>query len=161
MLWWRVKRSHYDRQKGEGNKQALQALVNSGPAPGILAYLGPEASAWCAIAPREAYPVLERSRVLQRVDDQPVWSIVCLFVAKPFRRQGLSVQLIKAAVQYAQQQGARVIEAYPVEPKTADMPAVFASTGLAAAYRRAGFVEALRRSETRPIMRFGPEEAKD
>jgi hypothetical protein len=51
-------------------------------------------------------------------------------------------------------QRGKVVEAYPVEPKSNDMPAAFAWTGLASAYRAAGFSEVARRSETRPIMRY-------
>ena len=109
---------------------------------------------WCAIAPREAYPVLENSRNLKRVDDEPVWSITCFFVAKAFRRQKVTLQLIQAAVDYARQQGARAVEAYPVEPKSEEMPVVFAYTGFASTFREAGFVEVARRSETRPMMRY-------
>jgi GNAT superfamily N-acetyltransferase len=153
-MWWRLKRSEYDRQKGEGNKQAFKSMVESGVKPGILAYVDEQPVAWCAVQPRETYPVLERSRNLQRVDNQPVWSIVCCFVHKSFRGQGLTVKLIRAAVDYAQAQGARIIEAYPIDPKTPDMPTVFAWTGFVSAYRQAGFEEVLRRSETRPIMRY-------
>jgi GNAT superfamily N-acetyltransferase len=149
-----LKRSEYDRQKGEGNKQAFKSMVESGVKPGILAYVDEQPVAWCAVQPRETYPVLERSRNLQRVDNQPVWSIVCCFVHKSFRGQGLTVKLIRAAVDYAQAQGARIIEAYPIDPKTPDMPTVFAWTGFVSAYRQAGFEEVLRRSETRPIMRY-------
>ncbi len=153
-MYWRLKRFEFDAQKGEGNRQALKAIVDTGQVPGLLAYADGEPAGWCSVGPREVYPVLERSRILKRVDEQPVWSIVCLFIAKPFRRQGVSVELIKAAVTFAQKQGAKIVEAYPVEPKNDEMPAVFAWTGLAPAYHQAGFVEVARRSETRPIVRY-------
>lgn len=153
-MWWRLKRSEYDRQKGEGNKRAFKRIVDSGTRPGILAYAAGQPVAWCAVEPRQAYPVLDRSRNLKRVDDQPVWSIVCLFVNKAFREQGLTVHLIRAAVEYARDQGAKIVEAYPVDPKSPNMPTAFAWTGFVSAYRQAGFVEVLRRSETRPIMRY-------
>ena len=47
-----------------------------------------------------------------------------------------------------------VLEFHQIEPKKISMPDAFAFTGLAAAFRKAGFVEMLRRSETRPIMRY-------
>ncbi len=152
-MWWRLKRSEYEKQKGEKNRQAFRKIVNSGQPPGLLAYQDGQAVAWCAVAPRETYPVLERSRVLKRVDDQPVWSVVCLFVARPHRRKGVTVELLKAAVEYARKQGAKIVEGYPVEPKSSKMPDTFVWTGLASAYSKAGFVEVARRSETRPIMR--------
>jgi GNAT superfamily N-acetyltransferase len=152
-MWWRLKRSEFERQKGRANREALRAIVASGEIPGILAYAGGEPIGWCAVAPRETYPTLERSRNLKRVDDQPVWSVVCFFVARPFRRKGVTVGLLQAAVEYAAQNGAKIVEGYPAEPKK-DTPDVFVYTGLASAFRKAGFVEVLRRSETRPIMRY-------
>lgn len=157
-MLWRMTRSEFERRKGEGNKRAMQAIVAAGQAPGILAYTatdaaGPMPVGWCALGPRDNYPSLQRSRILKPVDDQPVWSVTCLFVAKAMRRQGVSVQLLRAAQQYARLQGAKILEGYPVEPRQASVPDVFAWTGLAAAFREAGFSECLRRSETRPIMR--------
>jgi GNAT superfamily N-acetyltransferase len=109
--------------------------------------------AWCSIEPRELIGSLARSRILAPVDDEPVWSIVCLFIAKSYRGRGLSTRMIEAAVRHAKGRGASVVEAYPVEPKKTPMPAVFAYPGLASAYRGAGFREVARRSKTRPIMR--------
>lgn len=152
-MWWRLSRSQYEKQKGPGNKRALKNLVKSGQVPGLLAYAGREPIGWCALAPREDYPVLERSRVLQRVDEEPVWSIVCLFVTKPYRRRGVSAKLLRAAVEYAKKHGASQAEGYPVEPRKKLIPDLFAASGVASAFRRAGFVEVVRRSPTRPIMR--------
>ena len=153
-MWWRLKRSQFQKQQGEGNKKALRKIVDSGEIPGILAYQGRNAVAWCSVAPRKAYPVLERSRILKRVDDQPVWSIVCFFVDKEFRHKGVTLELIKAAIEYVRKQGGSIVEAYPVEPKKSQIPDLFAYHGLASTFRKAGFAEVLRRSETRPIMRY-------
>lgn len=153
-MWWRLKRSQFQQLKGEGNKRALKRIVDSGEIPGILAYARAEPIAWCSVAPREAYPVLERSRILKRVDDQPVWSIVCFFVDRKLRRKGITVKLLKAAIEYVKEQGGRIVEGYPMEPKKGQMPDAFAWTGLASAFRQAGFVEVLRRSKSRPIMRY-------
>jgi GNAT superfamily N-acetyltransferase len=153
-MWWRLKRSEFERQKSQGNKKALKKIVASGQVPGILAYAEGEPIGWCSLAPREDYAALERSRVLKRVDDEPVWSVVCFFIARPFRRQGVMAQLLATAVEYAREHGAKIVEGYPIEPRQAATPDVFAYTGLASAFRKVGFVEVLRRSETRPIMRY-------
>jgi GNAT superfamily N-acetyltransferase len=153
-MWWRLKRSEFEQQKGEANRRDLQAIVESGAVPGLLGYQGGQPVAWVAIAPREAYPVLERSRNLARVDDALVWSVTCLFVARRLRRRGITVLMLKAAVEHAMRNGARIVEGYPVEPQTDEVPAVFAWTGLASAFRQAGFAEVLRRAPTRPIMRY-------
>jgi GNAT superfamily N-acetyltransferase len=153
-MYWRLKRAEFNQKKGDGNQRMMQRLVKDGNSPGILAYSGSLAVGWCAIAPRSAYPVLNNSRILSPVDDQPVWSIVCFYIRKEFRNQGISVELIRAAVEFAGKHKAKIVEAYPVEPKKGIMPAVFAYTGLASAFRKAGFMEVARRSETRPIMRL-------
>ena len=157
-MWWRLKRSQYEKQKGPGNRRALKKIVDSGEIPGLLAYADGQPIAWCSVGPREAYSTLERSRILKRVDDKPVWSVVCFVVAKSFRHKGVSTALLKAAVEYASKKGAKIVEGYPVEPKKASMPDVFAYYGFASTFRKAGFVEVARRSETRPIMRHFIEE---
>ncbi len=153
-MWWRLKRSEFEKQKGEENRKALKTIVDSGEIPGILAYANGEVVGWCSVAPRESYPTLERSRVLKRVDDKPVWSIVCFFVSKPFRHKGVTVALLKAAIKHVKEHGGKIVEGYPVEPKKGYTPDPFVYTGLASAFRKAGFAEVIRRSETRPIMRY-------
>ena len=130
-----------------------------GEEPGILAYVDGVALGWCAIQPREAYPALARSRIFKPVDTQPVWSVTCFFIAKAYRRKGLTVELLRAAVAHAHERGATIVEGYPFEVTSVsgEMPAVYAFTGLASAFRQAGFTEVARRSETRPIMRYSIE----
>lgn len=152
-MFWRMSRARFETEKGPGNKRAMKRLVTSGAVPGLLAYLDGAAVGWCAVAPRAEYPALQRSRLLKPLDDEPVWSVSCLFVAKPYRRRGISVELLKAAVEYVRRQGGRIIEGYPTEPRGKVVPDVFAWTGLASAFRRAGFRERARPSPTRPIMR--------
>ncbi len=153
-MHWRLTHADYERQKGEANKQAMKALVASGEVPGLLAYADGRPVAWCAVAPRAAYPRLHRSRILKPVDDTPVWSVVCFFVDKACRHQGVSVRLLHAVCGYVKDRGGAVVEGYPVEPKKETMPPAFAWTGLASAFVQAGFQECARRSETRPIMRY-------
>jgi len=150
---WRLPRSAWEAGKGKKNRRALHRIVEGPLPPGVLAYSGIEPVGWCAIAPRPEYVVLGRSRVLAPVDDQSVWSISCLFVARPFRRHGISSRLIDAAAKFARQHGAKIIEGYPVEPYSEKVPDVFAWTGLVAAFEQAGFREVARRSKSRPIMR--------
>ena len=157
-MWWRVTRSHFGKQAGQGNKEALKATVDSGEVTGILAYAHGQPIAWCSVAPREAFSSLERSRTQKRVDDLPVWSIVCFYVAKPYRRKGLMVELLRAAIDYATQHGAKIVEGYPIEPKHDDMSPVSTFTGIFSTFQEVGFVEVARRSEKRPVMRYLVEE---
>jgi GNAT superfamily N-acetyltransferase len=152
-MWWRLQKDSWDQNRGEGNRALLKGIVETGQVPGLLAYAGNQPVGWISIGPRAVFPRLERSRIAKPVDDRPVWSIVCFFVEKHHRRKGLTEALLLAAVNYARQQGARILEGYPVDKK-GDQPAPFVYMGLAAAFRKVGFVEVARRSENRPIMRF-------
>ncbi len=154
-MLWRLPRKDFEARKGAGNKRAMKAIVSSGEVPGIIAFYGREPIGWCALAPRSQYPALDRSRVLKPVDERPCWSVACLFVHRARRKQGVQIELLRAAVRYARSQGAEILEGYPVEPKSnRDIPAAFAWTGIPRAFNQAGFVEVTRRSPTRPIMRI-------
>jgi GNAT superfamily N-acetyltransferase len=153
-MWWRLKRSTFEQQKGKANREAMKKLIESGEIPGILAYQDRSPVGWCSVAPREKFSSLQRSRILAPLDDKPVWSVVCFFIAKPYQDHGLSLKLLQAAVDFVKKSGGTVIEGYPVEPKKDRMPKVFAWTGFASTFKKAGFVEEARRSATRPIMRY-------
>ena len=154
-MLWRLTRKQFEAQKGEGNKLAMKALVDAGEIPGILAFQKNTAVGWCAIAPRQSYPALSRSRILRPIDNSPCWSVACLFIEKSYRKKGISTELLRAATEYAKSQGASLVEGYPVEPKSEkDIPPAFAWTGIPKAFVRAGFKEVARRSPTRPIMRL-------
>ena len=141
-------------KKRERKTRKPLKIVDSGQTPGILAYIKGNPIGWCSIAPREKYQRLNRSRILKRIDDKPVWSIVCFFVKKEFRNKGISFALLKEAINYAKQCGGTIVEGYPIEPKKDRSPDVFVYPGLASTFRKVGFLEVIRRSETRPIMRF-------
>lgn len=152
-MLWRKNPGEFKAHKGDANRRSMQGLAKSDAASGILAFEDSMAVGWCALAPREEYSALGRSRILKPIDDQPVWSVSCFFIDKARRRNGLSVKLLEAAVDYASARGARIVEGYPVDPDKTNYPAVYAWTGLAKAFKKAGFEECIRRSPTRPIMR--------
>jgi len=152
-MWWRLKRSDWERGQGAGNKQAMRRLVAAGAVPGLIAYAGDEPVGWVSVGPREHFGVLGRSPVLKPVDETPVWSLVCFFIRREHRRQGLSRALIAAAKRHAKAGGARWLEAYPTEPRKAEVPDIYAFTGVPAMFLAAGFEEIARRSPTRPILR--------
>ena len=153
-MWWRMKRSEFDRKHGEENRRAMGSIIRSGEVPGLLAYQDNDPIGWCSVAPREAFPVLDRSPVLKRVDDQLVWSIVCFYIARKYRRSGLEGLLIEAALDYAQHQGATIVEAYPVDPGTRRFDPGAAFTGTIGTFRRLGFEEVARRSKRRSVLRY-------
>jgi GNAT superfamily N-acetyltransferase len=152
-MWWRLSASDWTEQRGKGNREALEAIVRSGKVPGILAYSEGKPIGWCSISPREEYVRLEKSRTLKRIDNKPVWSIVCFFVAKPFRRQGVSTRLLEAAVNYAESHRAKIVEGYPTKSSKMERDS-HVYTGLATAFQKVGFVETGTNSKNKTIMRY-------
>lgn len=153
-MFWKLPNKDFEALAYDGNRAAQKSIVASGIVPGLLAYADGEAVGWIAVEPRSEYPRLARSRVLKPVDDQPVWSITCFFTRRDFRSRGVTVALLKAAVEHVKKHGGKIVEGYPIQPKKGKMPAAFVYTGLASAFRKAGFKIVARNSETRPIFRY-------
>ncbi|MCJ7513971.1 MAG: GNAT family N-acetyltransferase [Anaerolineales bacterium] len=153
-MWWRLSRADFDANQGDANRRAFKRLVSAGTVPGLMAYSDGQPAGWCCIGPRTEFPALDRSRVLARIDDQPVWSIVCFYIGRRHRHQGLSSRLAQAAVDYARACGASIVEAYPIDTASPAYPDAYAYTGLVPTFTRIGFAEVVRRSASRPIMRY-------
>ncbi len=137
---------------GARNKQALCDLVSSGIVPGLVGYLGDSPVGWITLGPREDYLKLRRSPIMKPVDDTEVWSVVCSYVARPYRGMGMQRRLLAAAIDFARDNGVRVLEAYPVD-KAGRSHDDFMFFGSRSLYERAGFTEVVRRSPTRVVMR--------
>jgi GNAT superfamily N-acetyltransferase len=152
-MWWRLSSNEWEKRKGSDRKEALKTIVNQRKAPGIIAYSEGQPIAWCSISPREEFHRLERSRTLKRIDNQPVWSVVCFFVAKRCRRKGVSTRLLEAAVKYAGEQGAKIIEGYPNRSSEKQQDTTV-YTGLASMFQKVGFTDCGSTSKTRTIMRY-------
>ncbi len=107
----------YGRANSESKKEGMRKYADDGTPVGLLGYLDGEPVAWCSIAPIESYRNL-RGRGYSSGDENPgdVWSIACFFIRRGFRRQGLTTKLIAAAIEYARGNGAKAVEAYPVDP---------------------------------------------
>lgn len=153
-MHWRLLNADYVAQKGDRNHQSMREIVVSGEPPGILAYVDGKPVGWCSIGSRASFPRLDVTRVAQTIDDQRVWSVVCFFVQRAHRRSGVATRLLQAAVSFAAERGAQVVEGYPIDPRHGPVPDLFAFTGLASIFRKAGFVEVERQSASRPRMRY-------
>ena len=158
-MFWRLNRADFNKMKGEDRKAVLRDMTSKNQVAGVLAYIKEQPIGWCSIGPRENYAALENSRVLKRVDDIPVWSIVCFFIAKGFRRKGVLSTLLRGAITYAEEQGAGVIEGYPIDMQTQELAGKTLTgysgfMGIASAFRDAGFVKVGEASETQLIMRY-------
>jgi GNAT superfamily N-acetyltransferase len=145
---WRLTSAQYRESTKESRVEALDDLVREGTPIGVLAYEGDTPIGWCSIAPRETYGALERYKGLPRLDDKPVWSVVCFFVDARARRDGLTLGLLNAAVAYARSLGATIVEGYPVEPGK-----IYTYMGSPETFRKAGFEDVTPDGQERRVMR--------
>ena len=152
-MWFRRPRGEWNAGHGEGNRVAFERLADEGAPLGILAYVEDEPAGWCAVAPRQDYVTLARSRLFPPTGEARLWAITCLFVHRRFRGSGLSRPLIEAAVAYARRKGAMAVEAYPVVADGRADPAR-GFHGFAGAFRSLGFEETDRPSASRARMRL-------
>ena len=147
-MYWRIG-NEYRRRSQEANRADLLEVVIKGPPPGLIAFDGELAVAWCQLTPRALLPWLDRA--WQRIDDLPVWSISCFYIRKGYRRQGITSALIQKAIEITRKAGVPSLEAYPLN---ADLSPSATGTGYVSTFLRAGFRVVGRRSLARPIMRL-------
>jgi len=147
---WRATAEEVKHTDGASRRSAMEQRVRAGTPVGILGYLDGEPVAWCSIAPRETH-----RRALGGVEeagDAPgaVWSLTCFFVSRPVRGQGVTRQLIEAAIAHARTQGAHSIEAYPVDPESPS----YRFMGFLGTFKAMGFQEVGTAGSRRHVMRY-------
>ena len=130
MAWRKMEATQRVKGGKAAKKASLKGYVDQQLPVGLLAYHKKEPIAWCSIAPRETYRSLGGD-----MNKEDVWSLVCFFIKRPFRKQGLTTQLIREAIHYAKSKGARYIEAYPVDPDST----TYRFMGLVPSFEKAGF----------------------
>lgn len=150
-MYWRIGNA-YRKSPEQSNKAAFRKIVTDGPPPGLLAFDGDTAVGWCQLTPRSALPWLDtKSWRLKRVDDEAVWCISCFYIRKSHRKQGITFQLIKAAIKAAKRRKAPALEAYPLDRRLSPSAT---STGVATTFERVGFKTVACHFPPRPIMRY-------
>lgn len=127
---WRMTKEEQKHNNKANRKTFMKQRVSSGTPVGLLAYYEDEPVGWCSIAPRDTYRPLGGDEIL---DD--VWSIACFFIKKEFRHQGMVDYFIGQAKKYAKKNGAKYLEAYPVDPGSPS----YRFMGLVPAFEKTGF----------------------
>lgn len=143
--------SEYKNSTKSDREAALGGLVRTHTSVGILGYIRDEPLAWCSIAPRHTYAALQRSRTIPQLDDATdTWAVVCFFIDSKVRRQGSTLALLEAAVDYARASGARSVEGYPWPGGPS-----YLYMGTPETFRNAGFHEAVPPGpKTRRVMHY-------
>jgi len=130
----------------KSRKLAMARRVRQGTPVGLLGYIGAEPVAWCSVAPRATHLRL----VSDGSPDEGVWAITCFFILRAHRKQGLTRQMLQAAIAHARKRGAKVVEAYPVD---ADSPS-YRFMGFVPLFEGAGFEEVGREGTRRHVVRL-------
>jgi GNAT superfamily N-acetyltransferase len=140
-MFWRLRSKDWSLTNAGETREGMHRLVDEqrDPAPGLVAYRSGRVVGWVSVAPRDDYERLANSRVRPKLDDVPVWSILCFVVSKTARGEGLTHQLLDAAADYARAHGAPALEAYPVDAGDRRIPAAVGYTGLLSTFEAAGF----------------------
>ncbi|MFE7844513.1 GNAT family N-acetyltransferase [Microbacterium sp. NPDC057407] len=119
--WWTLTNAQFQAATSDERARLFRSEVDAGPPPGLIAYVDSEPAAWVRVGPRTRQVRLARTRHFQvgsaePWDDESVWAVSCFVVRKEHRGQGLNERLLAAAVDFARDGGARVVEGYPLDP---------------------------------------------
>lgn len=147
-------KSFKEGQKNGGNYEKMHELVKHGKQVGLLCFLGEKAVGWCALSPREDFIRLEKSRIHKRLDDEPVWSVPCFYIDKKYRDSGVSGDMLRGAIRFAEENGIKILEGYPAIPVKDRIPDAFAWYGIYGTFEKAGFEVEDNKSPNRPLMRY-------
>ena len=143
----------YGKAEPGARETALRSQLGDEPPAGMLAYVDGDVAGWCGFGVRNRLPRLERSRTIPKVDDKPVWSILCFKVRVGFRRRGVAAALLDGVIDYARRSGAPGVEAYPIDPEGGRVDVSFGYVGVTPMFEKVGFVrvvETSARSDRRP-----------
>ena len=156
--WWTITNAQFQQTSREEREELLRREIETGPPPALIAYVDGEAAGWVRVGPRTQQARIPRTKEFvahteEAWDDDSVWAVSCFVVRREHRGEGLNARLLAAAVDYARSRGARVIEAYPIDPASGSKKAsnqLF--RGVVSTFENAGFREVARPKPDRAIV---------
>ncbi|WP_295842867.1 GNAT family N-acetyltransferase [uncultured Microbacterium sp.] len=142
--WWLLTNAEFQKTSRDDLTTRFHAEMHGDRAPGLIAYIDGEPAGWVRVGPRIDQARLLRTRDVTTATDEPldaddVWSISCFVVRTAHRGQGLMKKLLDAAVSTARDAGARVVEAYPLDPTVTKRSANQLYRGTVSMFEQAGF----------------------
>lgn len=154
--WWMMRAKDFSAASHDERRERLRSDLTAETPSALIAYVDDQPAAWVKVSSRPDQPRLALTRNLQQspepFDDASVWAITCFVVRREHRRQGLSQQLLEAAIEHARRNGARVIEGYPVDTAAVKTSSNDLFHGTLSSFLDAGFVEVARPAASRPIV---------
>jgi GNAT superfamily N-acetyltransferase len=119
-IWPMLRAKDWAQTTTSQRTEMLRDEIDTGPPPGLIAYVDGVAAGWVRIGPRPRQRRMTHTRMIaeataEPLDDESVWALTCFVVRREYRGAGLNTELLAAAVDYAGRAGARVVEAYPVD----------------------------------------------
>lgn len=123
-LSYRLSSGDLRMKKAADRASVMRELCAASVPPGVLADLDDEVVGWCSVSPRSSYHRLVHSRVIPKVDDQRVWSVVCFVLRPGYRRQGVASALLEGAVAVSLFARAGFVVASDTQSKTGGVPRV-------------------------------------
>ncbi|WP_449408547.1 GNAT family N-acetyltransferase [Microbacterium maritypicum] len=123
-IWPMLRNKDWNETTTPQRTEMFREEIAAGPPPGIIAYVDGEAAGWVRIGPRPRQARLAYTRAIvaatnESFDDESVWAVTCFVVRREHRGSGLNQELLSAAVDFARDSGARLIEGYPVDTRGA------------------------------------------
>ncbi|WP_042118249.1 GNAT family N-acetyltransferase [Rhizobium etli] len=140
-------------------KAHMRERIEAGPPPGILYYADGQPVAWVQVGPRQDVPQFNSPRTVSRpleeedARDPSIWAVSCFFLLPKMRGRGLSHRLLAGAIDHARRQGARLLEACPID-HVKQSKSVTLCIGSTAVFEAAGFETVAMRKDGRPLMRL-------
>lgn len=141
------------------NKDFIKARIVAGPPPGLLAYEAGRAVGWMQIGPRRDVPEWNNGGRVSAplepadADDPSVWAVSCFFLRASARGKGLTHRMVTAGIEYARDNGARLLEACPMDESRSSR-SIGLFVGSTRVFEKAGFTVATVRKPGRPMMRL-------
>lgn len=155
--WFTLTNARFSSTTQQERRDLFQREIAAGPPPGFVAYVDGEAAGWVRVGPRTLQPRLGRTRAIKAgtqepLDDPSVWVVSCFVVRREHRNEGLNAKLLDVAVDYAKRNGARVVEAYPIDPTAGKKSPNDLYHGVLSTFENAGFREIARPKPDRAIV---------
>ena len=153
--WWILTNRDWEEAGYDGRRELIERYVAEGAIPGLLAYDGDDPIGWVSVGPRDRYARMMsmRSRAFRPLDDQPSWVVNCFYIARGRRGSGIATALLEAAVAFAVDRGATLIDGHPKDTSVRKIANSDLFVGSLAMFLAAGFT-AVERRNGRPVVRL-------